>query len=223
MISPKLTENPEALPLTLCGNTSEIMKKGSVSRPIVENTICSTIQMTGKGGTCENGSGNQPDAASSNIQTVMPPAEIIPAGFRPHFSNIVLIKKVVIMRATPTITAHNTGSIDTPALVAICTANTTTTTTPEHCWKAKKPIIKSRGLKTSGAFTACHNDSLCAVWRLCSDVLLIWLSSFSNSSQYEASANITQGWNASDNQLRNDSPFLFRPRKYFSERLAFSV
>uniref|UniRef100_A0A1A9ZNF8 Uncharacterized protein n=1 Tax=Glossina pallidipes TaxID=7398 RepID=A0A1A9ZNF8_GLOPL len=130
---PKLTAKPDAVPRKRCGNTSEIMKNGKVNKPMVENTMCITIHMAGSAETLAKALGYQPDKANNSIHTVIPEAENMPAGLRPQRSNKELIKKVVIMRATPTITAQRKGSVDTPAAVAICTANTTTTTMPEHC------------------------------------------------------------------------------------------
>uniref|UniRef100_A0A1A9VQ00 Uncharacterized protein n=1 Tax=Glossina austeni TaxID=7395 RepID=A0A1A9VQ00_GLOAU len=130
---PKLTAKPDAVPRKRCGNTSEIMKNGKVNKPMVEKMMCITIHMAGSTETLAKALGYQPDKANNSIHTVIPEAENMPAGLRPQRSNKELINKVVIIRATPTITAQRKGSVDTPAAVAICTANTTTTTIPEHC------------------------------------------------------------------------------------------
>ncbi|KAI9582638.1 hypothetical protein GQX74_011855 [Glossina fuscipes] len=130
---PKLTANPDAVPRKRCGNTSEIIKNGKVNKPMVEKMICITIHTAGSTETLAKALGYQPDKANNSIHTVIPEAENMPAGLRPQRSNKELINKVVIIRATPTITAQRKGSVDTPAAVAICTANTTTTTIPEHC------------------------------------------------------------------------------------------
>ncbi|KAI8034811.1 hypothetical protein M5D96_012475, partial [Drosophila gunungcola] len=69
-----------------------------------------------------NVSGNQLPPAKSSMQQPIPLAEKIPAGLRPHFSKMPLMKSVVMIRATPSITATRTGSMVTPACWAICTA-----------------------------------------------------------------------------------------------------